>query len=214
MLLGATGSTNGPCLQAGRWDSSSAAADELTPGKEQRQTRLTSIHLCHSWNRKQDPSPQLSPTNCSHLPLNHRKGEMHTASHKAREGKQPRGTTERRPNNTVCKEYKGNKSLQAESRLLAIYVGWFCPRSHQYQKPQLFWDKKDNQIIPASEKREGWWPETSNDYPERCQAARGGKGSTLQSQDAHPPPARAEQPKDKSHRHQWQVRLTPLPLCP
>lgn len=188
MLLDATGSTKSPCLQAGRWNRSIAASKELTLGKEPRQTRPTSIHLHHSCNRKHDPSAELSPMDCSHLPLHSRKGEKHTASHKAiaREWKQPRGITERRSNNTVCKEYKGNKSLQAKSRLLATYAGWFCPRSKQYQKPgQLFGDEKDDQIIPTSEKSESGGLETSNDYPERCQAARAGNGSMLQSQYVH-----------------------------
>lgn len=74
-------------------------------------------------------------------------------------------------------------------------------------------DKKYDQIILMSEEWEGWGPETSSDCPERCQVARMGKGSTLQSQDGQPPPARAEQPQGKSHSYGWQVRLSPLSLC-
>ena len=64
IMLNVTGSTNGPSLQAGRRDRSSAAT-KFMPGKELGQTRSTSTHLRHSRNKKQDPSPELSPTNAS-----------------------------------------------------------------------------------------------------------------------------------------------------
>lgn len=127
----------GTVPSAGRQDRTSTAATELMLGKETGQTRPTSNPPVSQLQQKVRFLSRTITYKCSHLPLHPRKGEMHTATHKAlgREWKKPRGATERWSKNAACKESKGNTSLRAETRSLATYVGLFCPRSSPYHKP-------------------------------------------------------------------------------
>lgn len=210
-MLDATRTTNGPCLQ---WaDGTGTAQQQLSSCLGKSQGRLdppqpTCVKAAtESKTPLQNCNLRIAATfffipgkeKCTPHPMKLLLGN----------GSNPEALLKHDQENTACKEYKRNKTLRAESRSLATYVGWFCPRSSQHHKPgQLLGDEKYDQIKPTSEEGEGWRPETSNNYPERCQAASTGKGSTLQSQDGHPPPARAEQPQGKSHSHQWKARLS------
>lgn len=119
------------CLQVVGRTGAEQQATDLTPGKAPWQTRNSPTHVPHSCNRKQDPSPEPLSTLTQWKEKRTPRSMKHVLHW---EQKQPRGTSERGPDNW---DHLQPMWVDFAQGALSII--------------QLFWGQKYDQMIPGAE---------------------------------------------------------------